>query len=68
MSIITRLAIKHKSDKYGSHFYTDIYEKYMCIKKNKRTEISKYLFKNKSRESVRINSVKKSLQLIKKFI
>jgi nicotinamide-nucleotide amidase len=41
---------------------------YIGIKKNKRTEISKYLFKNKSRESVRINSVKKSLQLIKKFI
>ena len=36
MSIITRLAIKHKSDKYGSHYYTDIYEKYMCKKKNKK--------------------------------
>ena len=39
MSIITRLAIKHKSDKYGSHFYTDIYEKYMCMKKNKRINL-----------------------------
>jgi nicotinamide-nucleotide amidase len=41
---------------------------YIGIKKNNRTEIKKYLFKNKSREIVRINSVKKSLQLIKDFI
>ena len=41
---------------------------YIGIKKNNRIEIKKYLFKNKSREIVRINSVKKSLQLIKDFI
>ena len=41
---------------------------YIGIKKNKRTEINKYLFKSKSRESVRISSVKKSLELIKSFI
>ena len=35
MSSITDLAIKHKSDKYGSHYYTHIYERYMCGKKKK---------------------------------
>jgi len=35
MSTITDLAIKHKSDKYGSHYYTHIYERYMYEKKNK---------------------------------
>ena len=35
MSTITDLAIKHKSDKYGSHYYTHIYERYMYEKKKK---------------------------------
>tara|TARA_B110000971_G_C19956750_1_gene476016 strand:- start:86 stop:556 length:471 start_codon:yes stop_codon:yes gene_type:complete len=41
---------------------------YIGIKKNNKTQIKKYLFKNKNRESVRINSVKRSLELIKSFI
>jgi len=35
MSDLKRLAIKHNSDKHGSHFYTKIYERYMFPKKNK---------------------------------
>jgi nicotinamide-nucleotide amidase len=41
---------------------------YIGIKKNNRTKIKKYLFRNKNRKNVRINSVKKSLELIKNFI
>ena len=39
MNNLTNLAIKHKSDKYGSHFYTKIYEKYMSPKKNNQISI-----------------------------
>ena len=41
---------------------------YIGIKKGNKTIINQYLFKKKKRESIRINSVKKSLELIKKFI
>ena len=41
---------------------------YIGIKKNKKIDIKKYLFKKQNRESVRRSSVKKSLELIKKFI
>ena len=41
---------------------------YIGIKKGNKTTINKYLFKNKNRESIRISSVKKSLELIKNFI
>ena len=41
---------------------------YIGIKKNKRIKINKYLFKNKNRKSIRVNSVKKSLELIKELI
>ena len=41
---------------------------YIGIKKGNKTKINKYLFKNKNRESIRISSVKKSLELIKNFI
>ena len=41
---------------------------YIGIKKKKKTEIKKYLFRKKTRENIRINSVKKSLELIKNFI
>ena len=33
---LDKLAKKYKSDKYGSHFYTPIYQKYMESKKNKK--------------------------------
>ena len=36
MSILNKLAKKYKTDKYGSHFYTPIYEKFMGLKKNKK--------------------------------
>jgi hypothetical protein len=36
---LDKLAIKYKSDKYGSHFYTPIYQKYMEIKKNKKVNL-----------------------------
>ena len=39
MPSITSLAIKYKSDKYGSHYYTEIYEKYMSKMKNKNINI-----------------------------
>jgi len=38
---------------------------YIGIKINNKTSVKKFLFKNRSRENVKINSVKKSLQLIK---
>ena len=41
---------------------------YIGIKKNKKLIINRYLFKNKNRESIRKNSVKKSLELINKII
>ena len=41
---------------------------YIGIKKGNKTQINEYLFKNKNRENIRINSVKKSLELIKNFI
>ena len=41
---------------------------YVGIKKNKKIKINKYLFKNKRRENIRRNSVKKSLDLIQEFI
>ena len=34
MKNLKQLAIKHKSDKHGSHFYTEIYERFMFPKKN----------------------------------
>ena len=36
---LDKLAKKYKSDKYGSHFYTPIYQKYMESKKNKKINI-----------------------------
>ena len=39
MKNLKQLAIKHKSDKHGSHFYTDIYESFMFAKKNKPIKI-----------------------------
>lgn len=41
---------------------------YIGIKKRNKVQINKYLFKNKNRNKIRINSVKKSLELIKNFI
>ena len=41
---------------------------FIGVKKNKKTKINKYLFKGQNRQSIRSNSVKKSLDLIKKFI
>ena len=41
---------------------------YIGIKKNNNIKIYKYLFKNKNRNDIRRVSVKKSLELIKKFI
>ena len=41
---------------------------YIGIKKGNKIEINQYLFKNKNRENIRINSVKKSLDIIKNFI
>ena len=41
---------------------------FIGIKIKKKNEIRKYLFKNKSRENIRINSVKRSLDLIKNFV
>ena len=41
---------------------------FIGIKIKKKNEIRRYLFKNKSRESIRINSVKRSLDLIKNFV
>jgi len=44
------------------------FREYYRVKKGKKTEVYKYLFKKMSRDKVRKNSVKKSLDLIKKFI
>jgi PncC family amidohydrolase len=41
---------------------------FIGIKKNNIIKISKYIFKNKDRESIRKNSVIKSFELIEKFI
>ena len=41
---------------------------YIGIKKNNKTRINKYFFKNKNREYIKKNSVKKSLELIQEFI
>jgi nicotinamide-nucleotide amidase len=41
---------------------------YIGIKKGNKIIVNKYLFRNKDRKSIRVNSVKKSLELIKKFI
>ena len=41
---------------------------YIGIKKGKKVQINKYLFKNKNREKIRLSSVKKSFELIKEFI
>ena len=41
---------------------------YVGIKRGSKIKIEKYLFKNKNRRNIRVNSVKKSLQLIKSFI
>tara|TARA_B110000259_G_C14030681_1_gene406531 strand:+ start:5066 stop:5536 length:471 start_codon:yes stop_codon:yes gene_type:complete len=41
---------------------------FIGIKKNKKIKINKYIFKNKNRENIRKNSVRKSLELIEKFI
>jgi nicotinamide-nucleotide amidase len=41
---------------------------YIGIKKRNKIKINEYLFKNKNRENIRINSVKKSLELIKSFV
>jgi len=38
------------------------------IKKGNKIKIKEYLFKNTNRENIRINSVKKLLELIKNFI
>ena len=36
---LDKLAIKYRSDKYGSHYYTPIYQKYMESKKNKKINL-----------------------------
>ena len=41
---------------------------YIGIKKNNKIEIHKCLFKRQNRENIRKNSVKKSLEIIEKFI
>ena len=41
---------------------------YIGIKKGKKTEINNFLFKNQNRDSIRKSSVKKTLEIIKKFI
>jgi len=41
---------------------------YVGIKKDNKIKINEYVFKNKKRENIRIDSVKKSLELIKNFI
>ena len=41
---------------------------YIGIKKGNKIKINEYLFKTKGREKIRINSVEKSLELIKNFI
>jgi nicotinamide-nucleotide amidase len=41
---------------------------YIGIKKGKKVKINKYLFKSFNRKTIRISSVKKTLELIKNFI
>ena len=41
---------------------------FIGIKKGAKIEVYRYLFKNKKRNYIRVNSVKKSLDLIKNFI
>jgi|TARA_B110000967_G_C18897535_1_gene571872 nicotinamide-nucleotide amidase len=41
---------------------------YLGIKKGKKIKINRYFFKNQDRKNIRKNSVKESLELIKKFI
>jgi nicotinamide-nucleotide amidase len=41
---------------------------FIGIKKGKKMHVERCLFKNKKRQKIRINSVNKSLELIKKFI
>ena len=41
---------------------------FIGIKKGNKIKVVEYLFANKNRENIRKNSVKKSLELIKKFI
>ena len=36
---LDKLALKHKSDKYGQHSYTKIYENFMFSKKNKKINL-----------------------------
>ena len=40
---------------------------YIGIKKGNKISVNKYLFKNQDRKKIRVNSVKKSLELIKVF-
>ena len=40
---------------------------YIGVKKGKKTKINKYLFKNKNRKNIRVDSVKKSLEIINSF-
>jgi len=40
---------------------------FIGIKKGNKISINKYLFKNKNRASIRVNSVKKTLELINSF-
>jgi len=41
---------------------------YLCIKKGNRTEVKKYLFKNKGRSYIQKAAVNKSLELILSFL
>ena len=41
---------------------------YIGIKKGSKTQINECFFKNNSREKIRINSIRKTLELIKNFI
>ena len=36
---LDKLALKHKSDKYGHHSYTKIYQSFMFSKKNKKINL-----------------------------
>ena len=39
MNKLDKLALKYNSDKYGEHFYTKIYEKFMSKKKNENINL-----------------------------
>jgi len=41
---------------------------YIGIKRKNKVKIEKHIFINKNRENIRKNAVKKSLELINKFI